>query len=229
VYDDGSNTSALTISGWVLDPSASGSSGVDGVDVFLGQGVNHGIQLAGAQLGLRRTDVPSLIDNPDWATAGFSISLPLSDVPVGPTQLTLAAHTPDNGTWLSSLQVMAPSLGPVPALQPVAQTSTVLAPTPMPRLRAEIASPRPGDQVAHSFVMEVLAPNADRIDVFLEPDRNLGGRLVGSTSLSRAQPAGAPLRVTVNAPLGGQTLYVHVSSTSLAQEQILTVPVVIRS
>ena len=229
VYDDGDNTTALTISGWVLDPSASGSSGVDGVDVFLGPDIDPGLQLAGAQLGLRRTDVPSLSDNPDWATAGFSISLPLQDVPVGPTQLTLAAYTHDNGTWLSSLQVVAPSLGSVPALRPGAQTSTALVPTPMLPLRAEIASPRPGDQVARRFVMEVVAPNADRIDVFLDPDRNLGGRLVGSTSMPRAQPAGTPLRVTVNAPLGDQTLYVHVSSTSLAQEQILTVPVVVRS
>jgi hypothetical protein len=229
VYDDGDNTTALAISGWVLDPSSIGSSGVDSIDMFLGPDIATGTRLAVAQLGLRRTAVPSVSDNPDWANAGFSISLPLAEVPLGPTQLTLAAHTPDKGTWLSTLQVVVPSLGSVPVRPAVAQTSAPLEPGPMPGLRAEIASPQPGDQVARSFVMDVLAPNADQIDIFLEPDRNAGGRLVGSASMPQARPAGAHSKVTVNAPLGDQTLYVHVSSTTSGQEQTFTVPVVVRS
>jgi hypothetical protein len=235
VYAGGANASTLTISGWVLDPSASGSSGVDSMDVFAGPDSGTGPRLVGAQLGLARMDVPSVLDSSDPANAGFSISLPLGEVPVGSTQLTLMAHTPVHGSWLSTLQVVVPSLGSVPAGRPAAQPglvpapTAIPAPTPMPQLHAEIQSPQPGDQVSRSFSIQLLAPHADRVDVFLEPDRDWGGALVGSASVPQAQAAGTALKVTVNAPLEAHTLYVHVSSTTLGQEQILTLPVVIRS
>jgi hypothetical protein len=113
----------------------------------------------------------------------------------------------------------------VPAPPPVVPISPLLVPTPTPLLQAEIAAPHPGDRVTRSFTLEVAATNADRIDVFLDPDRNEGGRLVSSAATLRV---GNSLRVTVNAPLGQQTLHVHVFSTGLGQEQILTVPVVVR-
>ena len=226
-YDVG-NTTAVTLSGWVLDPSARDWTGVDSVDVFLGPDVDSGVRLAAAQLGLTRTDVPSTVGNPAWANAGFSISLPLGDVPIGPTQLTLAAHTPDHGTWLSSLQVVVPSLGEVPAARAAAPTIPLPALAAVPHLRAEVQSPQPGDQVGRSFIVQVLAPRADRVDVFLEPDRDNGGRLVGSGSVAQGQAISTPLKATVNAPRESHTLYVHVSSTAQAEEQILTLPVVVR-
>jgi hypothetical protein len=157
------------------------------------------------------------------------VSVPLDGLPLGPTWLTLAAHTPEHGTWRNTLQVVIPSLGAVPASKAVARVSVVPAPNPGQRLYAEIESPQPGDQVPRSFVLQMLAPAADRVDVFLEPDRDNGGRLVGSALGTPAVSAGNPLKTTVTAPIGGHTLYIHVTSVALGQEQLLTLPVVIQS
>jgi len=226
VIPRGDNATSLTISGWLFDPAASDSPGIDTLEVFAGPGIDAGIPLARAQLGLTRADQPSSLDNPDFAHAGFSLSLPLEDVPLGATWLTLAAHTPDHGTWLSTMQVVIPNLGGVPAPRVVARVSTPPAPNSKQRLFAEIESPQPGDMVPRSFVLQMLAPDAGRVDVFLEPDRDNGGRRVGSAS-APADSTGNTLKTTVSAPAGSHTLYIHV--TSADQDQLLTLPVVIRS
>jgi hypothetical protein len=218
---------ALAVSGWVLDPSG-GSVGVDSVDVYLGGTSGSGTRLAGAQLGLPRTDVPAVVDNPDWSTAGFAVTIPLSSVPFGATTLTLAAHTPERGTWLSSVQVVVPSLGSVPAALVVTPLAVpVVVPTVGPRIRAEIQAPQTGDTVGRSFAVQVLAPGADRVDVFIEPDRDGGGRLVGSAVMARDQMPGASFMATVAAPLGMHTFYVHVHAPAAAREEVLILPVTV--
>ena len=231
VIASGGDATSLTISGWVVDPAASDWPGIDSLEVFVGSDVTADMPLAQAQLGLTRSDVPLILDNPDSAQAGFSLSLLLDQLPLGPTWLTLAAHTPDHGTWLSSLQVVSPSLGLVPPPPPraVAPVSVPLAPTPTQRLAAEIQSPQAGDQVPRSFILQVLAPDAAHVDVFLEPDRDNGGRLVGSVSSSAAGSAANSLKTTISAPIGGHTLYIHVTSAALDHEQVLTLPIVVRS
>ena len=225
VMPNGGSVTSLTLSGWLFDPAASDWPGVDALEVFVGPGSDGDSPLALAQLGLTRSDVATSFDNPDLRYAGFSVSVPLDGLPLGPTWLTLAAHTPEHGTWRNTLQVVIPSLGVVPASKTVARTSVPPAPRPG-QLNAEIESPQPGDQVPRSFVLQMLAPDAARVDVFLEPDRDNGGRLVGSTL---AGSTGTPLKTTVSAPAGSHTLYVHVTSAVLGQEQLLTLPVVIRS
>ncbi len=217
---------ALAVSGWVLDPTADGSVGVDSVDVFLGAAALGGTRLAGAQLGLPRTDVPSAVDNPAWSTAGFAVTIPLSSVPPGSSVLTVQAHSPERGTWLSSMRVVVPNLGAIPAVQPIARVvQAPAAPTPAaPRLRAEIQAPQPGDLVTRSFLLQVLAPNADRVDVYLEPDRDGGGQMVGSAERVSTQSTNTSFLVTIAVPTGRQTLYVHVSAAT-AREEILALPV----
>jgi hypothetical protein len=95
------------------------------------------------------------------------------------------------------------------------------------RVRAEIQAPQPGDRVARSFVMQVLAPGADRVDVFLDPDRDHGGHLVGQASTSKLRPDSAPFLATVAVPPGKQTLYVHVHATAGGREEVLTLPVTV--
>jgi hypothetical protein len=219
------NGESLAVSGWVLDPSSE-SLGVDSVEVFLGGEV--GTRLAGAQLGLRRTDVPAVLDNPESSMAGFAVTIPLSSVPFGATTLTLAAHTPERGTWLSSVQVVVPDLGSIPAAPPVvAPVVVAVAPTVVARIRAEIQAPQPGDLVSRSFTLQVLAPGADRVDVFLEPDRDSGGHLVGSASSTRDQLPAASFLATVAAPQGMHTFYVHVHAPTSAREEVLILPVTV--
>jgi hypothetical protein len=226
VYSGDGNVSALTLSGWVADPSAVVGSGVDGLNVFVGSDVSAtSVPLVGAQLGLRRDDVAANMNNPDWVDSGFAITLPLQSMPVGPTVLTLAAHSQDRGTWLSNLAVVVPSLGTVPP-RPVVKQNPVPVAAPLPAFNAQIESPQPGDAVSRSFQVEVLAPGADHVDIFLEPDRDHGGQLVGSATV---QPTSqGPIGVTVILPRDLHTLYVHVSNSSTGQQQLLSVPVTVR-
>ena len=211
-----SDANILTLNGWVADPSATGWSGIQSVDVRLG--TDPSLILGTAQLGESRS-----LDNPDWSTAGFSVNVPVQSLPLGVSELTFAAHTLDHGTWLSSVGVVVPNLGPSPQLRAPTVTVTPVPPTITP-LRAEIESPQPNDQVSRSLVVQVLAQGADRVDIFLEPDRDQGGRMVGSATSTNAL-----FKVPVTLPLDGHTLYIHVSSTAARQEQVLTLPLLVRS
>ena len=222
--------STLSFSGWLVDPDASGSTGIDGLDVYAGSDPTSAPWLAGAQLGMTRSDPATIVANPDWAQPGFSISLPLAGFAPGPNTLTLAARTHDHGTWLSNLSVVVPSLGPI--APPVVIAAPVPTPTAIPlvpTLRAEVESPQPNDQVSRSFVVQVLAQGADYVDVYLEPDRDLGGRLVGSALVPSETTSSDPVKIQVTAPVDGHTLYVHVGSSASGQQQVFSVPVVVRS
>jgi hypothetical protein len=124
------------------------------------------------------------------------------------------------------VQVVVPSLGAVPAVAvaPVVVAAPVVA-TVTPRVAAEIQAPQPGDLVGRSFVVQVLAPGADRVDVFLEPDRDDGGHLVGTATSLRPQTM--PFLATVSASAGMHTMYVHVHSPTAAREEVLTVQVTV--
>jgi hypothetical protein len=101
----------------------------------------------------------------------------------------------------------------------------VPATKPLLPFHAEVAAPQPGDQISRTAIVQVAAPTADRVDVFMEPDQDHGGKLVGSATRS---PTSSTIDVTVSLPLDSHTLYVHVSSTVTGQQTLLTVPVVVR-
>jgi hypothetical protein len=220
--------STLALSGWLVDPAATGSTGIDSLDVYQGD-PSTGSRLTGALLGLSRTDPASILANPDWAKPGFSINLPLESLPGGPSVLTLVARSHDHGTWLSSLAVVVPSLGPIPSQQAVVAAPAPAATPMLPTFHAEVESPQPNDEVSRTFVVQVLAQGADRVEVYLEPDRDHGGHLVGSATVPPGTSAGAPVKIPVSAPVDGHTLYVHVASSASGQQQVLTIPIVVRS
>ena len=227
VTQDTPNSSALTIRGWVADPGSDASPGIDSVTVLTGT-LGDRTPLAMAALGINRPDIPVLGDHPFWNRAGFEVSVPLGLISQGNTSLTLAAHSTISGTWLSQVQLVVPILGSVPASRPIVRPAIVV-PTPRPQAKAEIQAPQPGDQVQRKFDLQVRAPNADRVDVFLQPDRDRGGRLVGSASAGPRQPPGSSFEVRVEAPADPQTtLFVHISSQETGQEQVLTLPVVVK-
>jgi hypothetical protein len=222
---DGGGPDALVITGWVLDPAALDSSGVDSVDVFLGAPGENVLPIARARVGLPPRYRPTASDSPQVNSAGFALSILPGMVPTGPTTLTLAAHTPEDGTWLTSLQVVVPNLGPVaPAVPRPTPTLPPVVPTPRPWTPLEIQAPQPGTLVTRTFTLQVLAPSADRVTVFLEPDRDQGGLLVGSATVSQASRA--TIQVTVRVPSGAQTLYVHAESSTTGQQQSQALPIV---
>ena len=222
--DPVSNDSAsdgIAITGWVSDPSDPGVPAVDTLDLFLGETPTAETLLATAQLGVPRVDAPAAEDQLGAATAGFVLNLPLSRVPVGTNVLTLAARSIQRGTWQTTLQVVVPKLGPIPALPPKSAPLRVRTVPVAPRPRMEIQSPPPEADVPRHFTVQVLAPGADRIDVFLDPGRDRGGRLAGSASAGRL-PGGA-FQVPVSASSGPQSIYVHAHYVS-GPEDIVTLP-----
>jgi hypothetical protein len=228
VFSGDADAATLTVTGWVADPSATDGTGVDGLDVFLGNDLgSSNVPIAGARMGLERDDIAANMANPNWVDSGFTINLPLDSMPTGLNLLTLAAHTPDGGTWLSSLAVVVPNLGAVPAAPVLARVNPVPVPvaTPLPSFRAEVAWPQPGSDVGRTFAVQVLAPDADRVDVFIEPDRDEGGRIVGSTTRTAGSNASAVMNVKVALPTDNHTLYVHVSSSVTGQQTLITIPV----
>jgi hypothetical protein len=223
----GDSAASLALSGWVADPSAEDTAGVDQVSILLGAPGQAGPVLAQARLGLARPDLAANPDDPGLAGAGFSVNVPLDSVPVGLQTFTLQAHTAEHGTWLTTLQVVVPSLGGVAASRPKVVVSAVPAPAVSAAASAHLMVNFPGanDSVNRSLTIQgSAAPGIDSVQVFLEPDRDNGGRMIGSAS--RAQLADTAFQASVEIPSGGaHTLYVHVHSASTGKEEITSVPV----
>jgi hypothetical protein len=233
ITPDGQN-----VAGWVLDTQADGSTGVTGVDVYAGDTL-----VTRAQMGISRPDVAMTSQKPEWAAPGFSAPLPLSALPNGSSLVTLAAHTTDGSTWLSGVQVVQPVLGSaVPPRRVVTQVVAVPRPVSEPP-RLDVAAPARGASVGRSFLVQGVSydvhatsgAGVDRVDVFLEPDRDAGGPIVGSgapgdaTLSARLGRALGPNEFVAYAtvPRGEHTLYVHAHSAVTGQEIVISVPVVV--
>jgi hypothetical protein len=90
---------SFTVSGWVVDTSADGWAGVDGVQVVLGSNV-----LAQAAVALPRPDVGNALGNPFFAASGFNAVVGTA-LPGGTQTLTVVAHTPGKGSWSKQVTV----------------------------------------------------------------------------------------------------------------------------
>ena len=226
------------MSGWVADPSADATTGIDQLNIVLGAPGQTGPVLARAQLGLSRPDVTAGGDDPGLTTAGFTLDVPLDNVPAGLQTLTLEARTADHGTWLVSLQVVVPTLGSVSAAQPAAAVSPPTAPAMVVSVapRLDVAWPNPGDTVNRSLVVEGSAVDTqataasgggiDSIEVFIEPDRDGGGRMVGSAR--PGSTSGIDFNASVDMPPGPHTLYIHAHSALSGKEAVTSIPVLAR-
>jgi hypothetical protein len=89
----------LDISGWVVDTSAQGWSGIDAVEVWDGPMDLGGHKVASATIQLNRPDVASALGNPFFAGSGFSARVPAGSLPQGPAFWYVYAHTPSKGWW----------------------------------------------------------------------------------------------------------------------------------
>jgi hypothetical protein len=144
--------------------------------------------------------------------------------------LTVAAHSPDRGTWVTTAQVVTPDLGSAAAPPPVAETSEAQAEPPRAievlGQRLQVDAPKAGASIGRTAFVQGIAfdPGVDQVDVFLEPDRDRGGRLVGSISLRTPSPA--RFSVTISGlPPGQHTLYVHAHSALANRESVVPIPV----
>jgi hypothetical protein len=90
---------SFTVSGWVVDTSADGWAGIDGVQVAMGS-----TMLAQATIAQNRPDVAAALNNPFYAASGFTAVVSMA-LPAGPQTLSVVAHTPGRGSWSKSLTV----------------------------------------------------------------------------------------------------------------------------
>jgi hypothetical protein len=98
----------IEVRGWIVDTTATGWSGIDGVDVYLGPRDQGGTLLARANVAIRRDDVAAALGNAYWTNSGFSAVFAQNGLSIGPNTLTVYAHTPNKGWWLQQLEVRIP-------------------------------------------------------------------------------------------------------------------------
>jgi hypothetical protein len=101
--------SAVIVRGWIVDRTALGWTGIDGVQIYRGSQDQGGTLLASASVGVRRDDVVAALGNPFWVGAGFNASFTDSGLSIGPNVLSVYAHTPDRGWWYKQVTVRIPA------------------------------------------------------------------------------------------------------------------------
>jgi hypothetical protein len=101
--------STVVISGWAVDQTAAGWSGIDDMQVYLGLQDQGGTLVVRGSVGAPRADVASATGNPAWTNSGFTASFSQASLGVGSNLLTVYIHTPDKGWWYKQLQLNVPA------------------------------------------------------------------------------------------------------------------------
>jgi hypothetical protein len=220
LVDPPSGDGPLTLTGWVVDTAHPDEPGIDAVDVYRGDPGQGGILVASGPVSTARPELESMLGNPAWVDAGFQIDVPPDALPVGVASLTLVARTTEGTTWSRSMGAIVPG-SPAIVAAPVAQ---IMPP------RLQIVSPAPGATVSNGELIQGVAfdPEAtvgsgiDRVQVFLEPGRDAGGRLLGTATLGRSAPNGFTFVLRVLR--GPHTLQFVAHSALTGLETVVTLP-----
>jgi hypothetical protein len=168
------NSNQLT--GWVVDTSAQGWSGIDNVQVWDGLMQAGGHEIAQATFQLDRPDVASALNNPFWRASGFSAALGQVSLATTPT-LYVYAHTPSKGWWY--LQVTS-----TPATVQVnpAPTLSIESPGSLATVHSNTAF------TARGFAFDPAStngPGIDRVQLYLNGDRS-SGVYIGDAQLGQS-------------------------------------------
>jgi hypothetical protein len=94
----------LVISGWVVDTTAQGWSGIDAVEVWDAPMDLGGHRVATASIQLSRPDVATALGNPYFGASGFSATVPAASLPQGPAFWYVYVHTPARGWWYTQAE-----------------------------------------------------------------------------------------------------------------------------
>jgi hypothetical protein len=160
-----------TLSGWFVDTTAQGWSGVDDLVVYTGT-MDGGTSLGHGQLGLPRSDVAGSLNNPYWSVSGWGAVIDPGGMPLGQNTLSIYLHTPSKGWWFTQLVVtVGQSGGGVsgPLQAAGAPIVTVSAP-----VDGERVSTRLGNYRVTGSVRDPIAgaKAIDRVQVWLNGERN---------------------------------------------------------
>ena len=143
----------VSFTGWTVDTAAEGWSGIDDVQIFLGQ-MDSGTLVGRATLGFNRTDVAAATGNQFWSTAGWSASVDTGALHSGDNPLFVYAHTPSKGWWFTQLTV---SLGAPSLLEGAPPTVNVSAPRPNEHISIRLGT------------YSITGPGGRRVRAILQP------------------------------------------------------------
>jgi hypothetical protein len=96
--DQPPSAGSAQLTGWVVDTTAQGWSGIDQVQVWDGLMEAGGQVVSSAILQVNRPDVAATLGNPFYAASGYSASIPPTTWTSGQI-LYIYAHTPSKGWW----------------------------------------------------------------------------------------------------------------------------------
>jgi hypothetical protein len=164
--------SGFQVSGWVVDTTAQGWSGIDDVQVMLGN-----TSLGHLSVGQSRPDVAAALNNPYFANSGFSGTI-TGALPPGNQTLTVVAHTPDKGSWSKSVPVtVTGTAGSLVNANTAAASGLVLkviSPT-----SSDIIPPNSGQSIFgvayDTRTRPELGSGVDRVSLYLDGPRGTAG------------------------------------------------------
>ena len=178
----------LQISGWIVDQTAEGWSGIDDVQVYLGSMGGGGSMLAKGRVGESRPDVAAATGNPYWASAGFDATVPPGAIPPGGATLSVYAHTPAKGWWFQQVQINNAG--------PSGLVATVIVPGPGETITST-GDYRIRGTAYDTRTTETTGVGVDRVQVYIDGQRGVAG----SVFLGEAYPDAQTLwTVTFNPP-----------------------------
>jgi len=182
------SSNGFQVSGWFVDTSAEGWAGADDIQVWLGAMDGGGKMLAKASFPQSRPDVATALNNPFWASSGYTAFVGSGAVPAGNQTLSVYAHTPSKGWWFKTVNVnvsasapaaTAPSTGTGGTAPTVAQGAPPVLVIETPK-GAEIIKTNVQDYAITGYALDPNAqPNQgsqgtgiDRVSVYMDADKD---------------------------------------------------------
>ena len=206
------------VSGWVVDTSAEGWAGVDGVQVLQGDRV-----LATGNVGGNRPDVANVTGNGYWAKSGFDAVVPGNALGGGPATLTVAAHTPGRGTWTKQININV--TGTAPGAPQTGLVLNVLLPQP----GGEVIGNKNGTIYGVAYDTRTraeLGTGVDRVQAYLDgPRGTAGSQFVGEATLTGAANWSIPWEPTRFNHVPHHFLWIYARSSVTGEEKVQQVEI----
>jgi hypothetical protein len=163
------------VNGWVVDTTAQGWSGIDDVQLFDGLMGAGGQMVGHPQFQLNRPDVATELNNPFFASSGWTAPVPSNAY--GPVALFYVyAHTPSKGWWYQQVYLSTPivSVQAGPKLDVEVPTALATVHSNAPYTARGTAYDPTASQ----------GTGVDRVQVYLNGDRQ-SGILIGDATLGQ--------------------------------------------
>ena len=180
----------IPVRGWAVDTTADGWSGIDDIQVYLGTREQGGALVAHPTIGLGRPDVAAALNNPYFASSGFSGTVSAASIPAGDQVLSIYIHTPAKGWWYKQVNVAiqgAPSLAfsddPILVVDQPDRLNSFGANTD-----SQILSGYALDRNATADNVGASGSGVARVQVYLDGPRG-DGKYLGDVAFGQNEPA----------------------------------------